>query len=91
MMKQCVTTFMMLNFDLKNGMMMSFKICLSENQVLHIGIFPDGKTAGQFAAATKQARDRIAQMGAKSEPIVGPLTDLLIAEDVTLDQLTSNR
>ena len=91
MMKQSVTTFMMHNFDLKNGMMMSFKIQLSENQVVHIGIFPDEKTAGQFAAATKQAREQIAQMGAKSEPIVGPLTDLLIAGDVTLDQLTSNR
>ena len=84
-MKQCVTTFMMLNFDLKNGMMMSFKIRLSESQALHIGIFPDEKTSGQIAGATKQAREQIAQMGAKSEPIVSPLTYLLITGDVTLD------
>ena len=30
-------------------------------------------------------------MGAKAEPMVGPLTDLMIAGDVTLDQLTANK
>ena len=30
-------------------------------------------------------------MGVKAEPMVGPLTDLMIAGDVTLDQLTVNK
>ena len=53
MMKQSVTTFMMHNFDLKNGMMMSFKIHLSENRVVHIGIFPDEETANAAAEKVK--------------------------------------
>ena len=76
------------NFDLKHGMMMSFKIHTAENQVVHIGIF-DEETANEYGKHTKQARQQIADMGAKSEPLVGPLTDLLIAGDVTLDQLTA--
>ncbi len=88
MMKHSVTSFMIQNFDLKHGMMMSFKIHIGENQVVHIGIFPDEETANEFGKHTKQARQQIADMGAKSEPLAGPLTDLLIAGDVTLSQLT---
>ena len=88
MMKQSVTNFMIQNFDLKHGMMMSFKFHLSEHQVVHIGIFPDEETANKYDDHTKQARKQIADMGAKSETIAGPLTDLLIAGDVTLEQLT---
>lgn len=91
MMKQSVTSFMIQSFDLKHGMMMSFKIHTAENQVIHIGIFPDEKTAEEYGKHTKQAREQIAEMGAKSEPLAGQLTDFLIAGDVTLDQLTSRR
>ena len=90
-MKQSVTGFMMQNFDLKNGMLMSFKIHLSENQVVHIGIFPDEETANTAAEKAKPILKQIAEMGAKAEPMVGPLTDLMIAGDVTLDQLTANK
>ena len=89
MMKQSVTNFMIQNFDLKHGMMMSFKIHTAENQVVHIGIFPDEETANEYGKHTKQARRQIADMGAKSEPLAGAFTDLLIAGDVTLDQLTA--
>ena len=88
MMKQSVTNFMIQNFDLKHGMMMSFKIHVSEHQVVHIGIFPDEEAANNYGEHTKQARKQIADMGAKSEIISGLLTDLLIAGDVTLEQLT---
>ena len=90
-MKQSVTGFMMQNFDLKNGMLTSFKIHLSENQVVHIGIFPDEETANAAAKKAKPILKQIAKMGAKAEPMVGPLTDLMIAGDVTLDQLTANK
>jgi hypothetical protein len=30
-------------------------------------------------------------MDLKAEPMVGPLSDLMIAGDVTLDQLTANK
>ena len=33
---------------------------------------------------------KITQMGAKHELMAGPLTDFMIAGDVTLDQLTGN-
>ena len=89
MMKQSVTNFMIANFDLKHGMMMSFKIHTAENQVVHIGIFPDEETADGYGDHTKQARQQIADMGAKSEILAGPLTDFLISGDVTLDQLTA--
>ena len=56
---------------------------------MHIGIFPDEETANEYGKHTKKARQQIADMGAKSEPVAGPLTDLLIAGDVTLDQLTA--
>ena len=88
MMKESVTSFMIKNFDLKHGMLMSFKLHLSENQVLHVGIFPDEETADKFAQAVKPAQKQIAEMGAKSESMVGPLKDLKIAGDVTIDQLT---
>ena len=90
-MKQSVTGFMMQNFDLKNGMLMSFKIQLSENQIVHIGIFPDEETANAAAEKANPILKQIAEMGAKAEPMVGPLSDLMIAGDVTLDQLTANR
>jgi len=89
MMKQSVTSFMIQNFDLKHGMMMSLKIHTAENQVVHIGIFPDEETADGYGDHTKQARQQIADMGAKSEVLAGPLTDFLISGDVTLDQLTA--
>ena len=89
MMKQSVTNFMIQNFDLKNGMMMSFKIHVSEHQVVHIGIFPDEETSNNFSEVTKQARKQIADMGVKAEPLAGPLTDMLIAHDITLGQLTA--
>ena len=67
MMKQSVTSFMIQNFDLKHGMMMSFKIHVSEHQVVHIGIFPDEETSNNFSEVTKQARKQIADMGVKAE------------------------
>ena len=51
MMKQSVTNFMIQNFDLKYGMMMSFKIHVSQHQVVHIGIFPD-----EYATISERAR-----------------------------------
>ena len=56
--------------DLKHGMLMSFKLHLSENQVLHVGIFPDEETADKFAQAVKPAQKQIAEMGA-SELMAG--------------------
>ena len=90
-MKQSVTGFMMQNFDLKNGMLMSFKIHLSENQVVHIGIFPDEETANAAAEKAKPILKQIAEMNLKSEPMFGLLKDLLIAGDVPLNQLTANK
>ena len=37
------------------------------------------------------ARKQIAEMGAKIELVSGPLTDFMVAGNVTLDQLTSSQ
>lgn len=91
MMKESVTAFMIQNFDLKHGMMMSFKIHLSENQILHIGVFPDEDTANKAGKMVEPVRKQITEMGAKTEMVSGPLTDFMVAGDVTLAQLTAGR
>ena len=89
-MKKSLLSFMIENFDLQFGMIMAFKLHLSENQVLHVGVFPDKETADKAGEATKPIVTQITQMGAKHEVMAGPLTDFMIAGDVTLDQLTGN-
>ena len=89
-MKKSLLSFMIENFDLKFGMIMAFKLHLSENQVLHVGVFPDKETADKAGEAAKPIVAQITQMGAKHEVMAGPLTDFMIAGDVTLDQLTGH-
>ena len=74
------------NFDLQLVMIIAFKLHLSENQVLHVGIFPD-KKAGE---AAKPVVAQITHLEPKHEVMAGPLTDFMIAGDVTLDQLTGH-
>ena len=87
-MKNSVVNFMIDNFDLKHGMIMAFKMHLSENQVLHVSVFPDEETSEEFVKLAKPIVDQIKQMGAKHEVMKGPLTDFMVAGDITLDQLT---
>ena len=89
MMKDSVSAFMIKNFDLKHGMIMSFKIHLSENQLLHIGIFPDEEAADNAGRMVESARKQIVEWGAKIELVNGPLSDFMVAGNVTLDQLIS--
>ena len=89
-MKKSLLSFMIETFDLQFGMIMAFKLHLSENQVLHVGVFPDKETADKAGEAAKPIVAQITQMGAKHEVMAGPLTDFMIAGDVTLDQLTGN-
>ena len=89
-MKKSLLSFMIENFDLKFGMIIAFKLHLSENQMLHVGVFPDKETADKFGEAAKPIVAQITQMGAKHEVMAGPLTDFMIAGDVTLDQITGN-
>jgi hypothetical protein len=52
-MKKNLLSFLIVNFDLRNGMIMAFKLHLSENQVLHVGVFPDKQTADKAGEAAK--------------------------------------
>ena len=52
-MKKSLLSFLIANFDLQNGMIMAFKLHLSENQVLHVGVFPDKQTADKAGEAAK--------------------------------------
>ena len=68
-------------------MIMAFKLHLSENQVLHVGVFPDKQPADKAGEAAKPVVAQITQMGAKHDVMAGPLTDFMLAGDVPLDQL----
>ena len=87
-MKNSVINFLIENFDVKHGMIVAFKMHLSENQILHVGFFPDQATSEEFVKQTKPVVDQIKQMGAKHEVMKGSLNDFMIAGDITLDQLT---
>ena len=50
----------------------------------------DKETADKAGEAAKPIVAQLTQMGAKHEVMAGPLTDVMIAGDVTLDQLTGN-
>ena len=89
-MKKSLLSFMIENFDLQFGMIMAFKLHLSENQVLRVGVFPDKEAADKAGEAAKPIVAQITQMGANHEVMAGPLTDFMIASDVTLDQLSGN-
>ena len=89
-MKKSLLSFMIANFDLQFGMIMALKLHLSENQVLHVGVFLDKETADKAGEAAKPIVAQITQMETKHEMMAGPLTDFMIAGDITLDQLTGN-
>ena len=90
LMKQSVMTFMTKNVDLTNGMLLAFKMHLSENQVLHVGLYPDEATANAAAKATANLRQQVKDMGAKQEVLTGDITNFVIDGSVTLDQLTGS-
>ena len=87
-MKKSLLSFLIANFDLQNGMIMAFKLHLSENQVLHVGVFPDKQTADKAGEAAKPVVTQITQMAARHDVITGFSTHFMIACDVTLEQLT---
>ena len=87
LMKNSVMTFMSQQLDLTNGMMMTFRCHLSENQILNVMVFPNEETATNFSKAATGFADQIKAMGAKLELLHGPISHFGIAGDVTLDQL----
>ena len=58
-MKNTVINFMIDNFVSKHGMIMAFKMHLSENQVLHVSVFPDEETSEEFVKLAKPVLDQI--------------------------------
>ena len=88
-MKKSVVAFMSQTMDLTEGMIVSIRIHLSENQILHVGVYPDKETAEGFARAVKGHREQMKEMGAKVEVLKGDISHFGIAGDVTLDQLRS--
>ena len=69
---------------------MAFKLHLLENQMLHVEVFPNKETADKAGKAAVSIVAQITQIGAKHELMAGPLTDFMIAGNVTLDRLTGN-
>ena len=57
MMKNSVVSFMSKQIDLTEGMIISFRAHLSENQVIHIMVFPDEQTADGFGRVAKGYAD----------------------------------
>ena len=87
LMKNSVVDFMSKQLDLTNGMMMTFRCHLSENQILNIMVFPDKDKAVNFAETAKSYAEQIKSMGAKLEVLHGEISHFGIAGDVTIDQL----
>ena len=87
LMKNAVLTFLSQQLDLTNGMMMTFRCHLSENQILNIMVFPDKDKAVNFAETAKSYAEQIKSMGAKLEVLHGEISHFGIAGEVTIDQL----
>ena len=86
-MKKSVVAFMSQTIDLTEGMIVSIRTHLSENQILHIGVYPDKENADGYARAVKGYGEQIRDMGAKMAILQGNISHFGIAGDVTLDQL----
>ena len=86
-MKKSVVAFMSQTIDLTEGMIVSIRTHLSENQILHIGVYPNKENADGYARTVKGYGEQIRDMGAKMEILQGNISHFGIAGDVTLDQL----
>ena len=86
-MKKSVVAFMSQTIDLTEGMIVSIRTHLSENQILHIGVYPDKENFDGYARTVNGYGEQIRDMGAKMEILQGDISHFGIAGDVTLDEL----
>ena len=90
-MRDSVKCFYLEKFDIMDAgsaLMISYKVDLSDNQFMHVGVFADKQTADSFAEQVMPIHKQVQEMGAKMEIIHGDITHFKIAGGVTLDQLT---
>ena len=93
-MKESVRNFYLDNFDLMDptsALMISYKVDLSDNQFLHVGLFVSEEVADAFADKLGPIHRQVQEMGAKIEITKGDITHFKVAGGLTLDQLTGNR
>ena len=93
-MKESVRNFYLDNFDLMDpasALMISYKVDLSDNQFLHVGLFASEEVADAFADKLGPIHRQVQEMGAKIEITKGNITHFKVAGGLTLDQLTGNR
>ena len=69
----------------------SYKVDLSDNQFLHIGLFASEEVADTFAGKLGPIHKQVQEMGAKIEITKGDITHFKVASGLSLDQLTGNR
>ena len=89
-MKNAIMELMSRKPDLTNGMRITFRVYLSENQLIHIMVFPDEDAAEGWSRAVGSYVAQIKSMGVKIEPLQGDISHFAIAGDVTLDELCSS-
>ena len=87
LMKNAMMEFMSRELDLTNGMRITFRVHLSENQLMHIMVFPDEDAAEGWARAVGSYVAQIKSMVVKIKPLQGDISHFAIAGDVTLDEL----
>ena len=90
LMKNAMMEFMSRELDLTNGMRITFRVHLSENQLIHIMVFPDEDAAEGWSRAVGSYVAQIKSMGVKIEPLQGDISHFAIASDVPLDELRSS-
>ena len=88
LMKNAMMEFMSRELDLTNGMRITFRVHLSENQLMHIMVFPDETPpkAGQEPLAVTSPDQK---HGCENRALQGDISHFAIAGDVTLDELRS--
>ena len=88
LMKKSVESFMSKTVDLTEGMLMSYRVDISENVVLVNHFFPTREAADQFRDKVRPIREQLTTMGAKIDTNEGNVWDFKVAGDVTLTMLT---
>ena len=93
-MRDSVKGFYLEKFDIMDAgsaLMISYKVDLSDNQFLHVGLFASEEVADTFAGKLGPIHKQVQEMGAKIEITKGDITHFKVAGGLTLDQLTGNR
>ncbi|OUX77823.1 MAG: hypothetical protein CBC19_06355 [Oceanospirillales bacterium TMED59] len=87
LMKNSVVSFMSQNTDLRNDMMLTFRVHLSDNALLLVQLFPSEGEAAEYDKGVAPLVEQIRDMGAKIDMLSGDSSHFKVAGDLRLNQL----